>query len=1021
MKKLYLISILFVMSFSQLNAQILYNIEKPPSYQKSALTDINNLPSINYTVDNSGNLFQDNLLANVKDYLKIEKIGDKNIARLKFSIAAKSLGEMTLRFNNVILNNGAHCYIYTSDYEIVAGPIYKKSISKALNIVKIPADELILEIVFEEINDFDLILNSISFQPIIDISPKNDNSLQGAIPDSVWDCSSCDYGVKNFVDNVGESYNNDGASLLGAWYDRELFTHSNLYSVNDLKLDAARASCMIMPPMENLPYHQAGPGTLINFPGSDCKGIVISAGHVWQASIITDDQKELNYDKDIDTTYLSDSTVRFYTNYLNNTIIRFNWHHKYGKPIHLTYCNQSNFALWRKTIDFDEVIDYCGATGFAFSNDGNGDYTIIKMKQMPFYKELHLGWSTQKNFDTLLGKYIIYPERFLILAHHGGTPTYVFKNSGARIFPNFTSQVQGIDLHLINGGEPPIIYEGYSGSQLMYLPDYPNPILNNNKWIGVGLIHHFSQTTGYEIVSENYSHSFNDVYTNLLDPDLTVEQRYCSTSLYTCYLSQHQNELNLRNGFYWMPTVENREKCPSTLGGGTDPCTFNLNTKINVVYPVDGTMKITINYGDISSNDFQGNQYPKGVRIYNTMGDQQTFYFDTFADNINIPSTIQFTISQCDIFYYQMMGLTSLTFGIDYYDINGKILNANRCNMKYNYHFPNTLCEALSITTERNVGNPLDSCCSYTIRIKFKGCEDYSNILRIMLNTLSLKNLSNNSIIPLDSLSNITANYELGEISFTIGGICTPTSYKLLAPFGGSKNCESYNFTLDCTIPDTPCDCCAHFWVSLERVYALPDSLPPPPFQLLTVPNKFALVIHNVGDWGWGSVGDQYNSKYCSNCQFLSAHIYCPSSSPSSPPIYDETFAMSKLGYNGNGIGTFEGLPNGEYCFYIDILTNQGICHDTLCTTFLNGSFYPSPYSLPTPIEIDKNDNSNNQLNISTQLEYDKIIIVDLNGKVLIESIPIDKINVSNLPKGTYNILYKKKNKVLQSQKLIIK
>ena len=54
-------------------------------------------------------------------------------------------------------------------------------------------------------------------------------------------------------------------------------------------------------------------------------------------------------------------------------------------------------------------------------------------------------------------------------------------------------------------------------------------------------------------------------------------------------------------------------------------------------------------------------------------------------------------------------------------------------------------------------------------------------------------------------------------------------------------------------------------------------------------------------------------------------------------------------------------------------------------------------------------------------MQYEKVILVDINGKVIIESEPSDKIDVSNLPKGTYNVLYRNKDKIIQSQKLIIK
>ena len=1041
MKKLYPVFVLLAMLSLQLNAQIFYNIEMPPSYRNTEISDVANLHSINYDVDSQGNLIKNNVSLNIRNYLTIEKIGEKNIGRVKFSITAKSLGEITLRFSEVKLNNGANCFVYTSDYDIVAGPIYENSISNTLNIVKIPAYELILEIIFVDANDFDLTLNSISYQSLIDVTKKNNNSLQGAISPTDWNCDSCEYGEIKFVDNFDNFANNDtnytsyGGSLLGMGTlndnrldSFELFYHPNLYSVNDLKLDAARAACVVMPPTPDGSYTQSLPGTLINFPGMNCKGIVISAYHVWQVANICDYQKQLNPEWSLNHDTLSYEDSIEYTNYLNNTIIRFNWHHKYGKPLHLKYkCapTNANFKLWRKTIDFDEVIDYCGATGFAYSDGQDGDYAIIKMKQMPFYKELHLGWTTEAYCDTTPGKFLSHPERFMVLGRHGATPTYIFKNNTGKLFwTGAYHKAMAIDLDLMYSSEPSLDTRGYSGSQLIYQPDYPNPDANLNPWIGIGMMKSFANDF-YDTRCRIYSYSFGtyqhypnpSVYTYIVDPDLPLNKRGYDTNLYTGYLREHKNKMILHDDFYYMPSVENREKCPSTLGGGTDPCTFVLNSKIDVVYPKDGTMLITIRIGEISSDDFQGNQRPKGVRIYNSLGDQQTFYFDTFADSINIPSTIQFTISQCDIFYYQMMGLTSITFGIDYYDITGKILNANGCNMKYSYPLPNTLCEALSITSKRNEGNPLDSCCSYTIRIKFKGCDDYSNIVRIMLDTLSLKNLIDNTVVPIESLSNINANYELGEISFTIGGICTPTSYKLLAPFGDTKNCESFSFNLDCIIPDPPCDCCSLFRTEMKNVWKLPENLNIPPLMIES--HKFWFHFTGVGDCGWSGFGNPDYYNYCTTCQFISAHIYAPNPNPLEPaPIYDETFISNKLGYSGNGFGTLQGLPSGTYCFYIEILTNQGICRDTVCVAY-DGTYWTLTQSPPAPIIY--LDESNNLLPITTKLEYEKVILVDINGKVLIESKFIDKIDISTLPKGTYNILYRKNDKIIQSQKLIIK
>ncbi len=1019
MKKLYFVLILFVMLFPQLNAQIFYNIGMPPSYQKSEITDVGNLYSINYVVDPQGNLLRENLSTNVKDYIKIEKISDKNIARVKFVVSAKSLGEMTLRFSNVKLKNEAHCYIYTSDYDIVAGPIYEKSISNALNIVKIPAYELILEIIFDNINDFELILNSISYQSLIDISKKRNNSLQGAISDSVWNCANCNYGDINFVDNVGNSCNAYGASLLGAGYGYELFKHPNLYSVNDLKLEVARASCLIMIPTEGGHYQESVPGTLINFPGSDCKGIVIGAYHVGQVSTICDYQSELNIDL-IDSTHLTDSVEQSFKNYLDNTIIRFNWHHKYGKPLHLTFCNSSNFALWRKTIDFDEVIDYCGVKGFASSNNGNGDYAIIKMQQMPFYKELHLGWSTQKNFELDTnepGKVLKYPERFMILGHHAATPTYIFKNSGACIYPNITSQVVGIDMSLINPSEDAVVFEGFSGSQLLYLPDYPNSNPNNNKWIGVGLMKQYSNIQGYNIRSRNYSYSFvtyehgfnPSIYTVIVDPDLPIEKRGWDTNLYTGYLREHRDELTFRNDFYWMPSVENREKCPSSIGTSNDKCDFQIDSLIKIDY-INGKMVVRINIGRINQNNFPGNIYPKGIRIFHDTSDQNTFYFDSFADNENIDSLIKFIIEPCDLFYYQIMGYASLKIGIDFYDEFGKILNYTDCDVRVTMPLTQLdLCDAINITPYRVAGPPEDSCCTFRVDIFFDGCDDCSNIIRSMLEVLRIKDLNTNFETLITNQENLNIDYVNGVISFDIPDICNPTSYKLLALFAGLKNCESNTFELLCSVPLPPIDCCKLYDLNLVEIYEL--LIDSGSTVLHPQSHTFAIYFTKYG-----------RIVYPSDCfleEFESANI--SRSNISGPPSLIAQISTNDQLWPVDNYGTFEGLPPGTYCFYAEIFTTHGICRDTLCIDY-DGTYWTVTADSPDPIiEINLNNNTNPNCPLTTQLDYEQMFITDINGKVILESGPIDKIDVSNMTTGTYYILYRKKDKVINSQKLIIK
>lgn len=988
----------------------------PPSHQNAGLIDINDLPSINYNVDYKGNFFRANLSTNVKDYLKIEKIGDKNIARVKFSITALSLGEMTLRFSNVRFNNGAHCYVYTSDYEIVAGPVYEKSISNVLNIVKIPANELILEIVFNSVNDVDLILNTISYQSIIDVSKKKGNSLQEAIPDSIWDCSNCNYGDKNFVDNVGDSYNLYGASLLGAGDSCELFYHSRLHSVVDTKLNAGRASCIIMePPHDNIDYYGAYPGTLMNFPGTNCKGIIFSAYHHGFIQNICYYTIQLNNGNILPSQQFI----------LDNTLIRFNWHHKYGKPWHLAdKClnpTTNDFQLWRKTIDFDEVIDYCGIRGVAYAeHEEDADFAILKMEQTPFYKELHLGWTSQLDFEYLppaLGnKRLVYPNVFSILGRHAATPTYVYTSTEGEIL-NYTNihdderYTKGLRLRVIPFDEPQMSSTypgGWSGSQIVKT-DYTD----SSQVIGLGLI---MQGGGSVMEGANYNYLFNYRNCEIIDPDLpNVSLDTADKTLYTKYLDQFESDITVFHHFgadYWMYSVENREKCPSTIPSETDTCEFDFSDYINVEYK-DGKMIFTINIAGISSSLFPGNQYPKGIRIYRASGDQQTFFFDTFADDIDIGPTIEFTINKCDLFYYQMMGDNPIQLGFDFYDSEGKILKAPGCNMTYSYPFPNVNpCEQISITTKRDT-LALPSCCSYEIEIQLNACDDYSNILRLMLERMSVVNLTNNNTTALNIQNGIIIDYIGGKINFSINNICDTTNFRLIGLFDGNENCESFDFTVDCVIPEPPCDCCKVYhakWSDVIGYSGIGGG------SIIIEPHQFII--------NFSGLGNRKYQKYCPDCRFLFAEVFCPNPNPSpsdSTPVLDETMLGNQFGFCDSYYGSFEGYDPDTYCFYFIINTNEGICYDTLCVDY-DGTYITNVHEFPIiTIKIDSSNNNNlNSLILSPGIEYEKFYIVDMNGKVLIESEPADKLEISKLSKGTYNILYRKKDKVIQSQKLII-
>ena len=124
---------IYVILVTTANAQIMYNKVKPVSLESQSFKQLQELPVIDFPVEENGSMFQSTLNINVKKNALFESANGKNIARLMIKVNAQSLGNITLNFKNVTLNNGAYCLVYTQDRQIVAGPIYQKSINNNLS------------------------------------------------------------------------------------------------------------------------------------------------------------------------------------------------------------------------------------------------------------------------------------------------------------------------------------------------------------------------------------------------------------------------------------------------------------------------------------------------------------------------------------------------------------------------------------------------------------------------------------------------------------------------------------------------------------------------------------------------------------------------------------------------------------------------------------------------------------------------------------------------------------------------
>ena len=107
----------------------MYNKVKPVSLESQSFKQLQELPVIDFPVEEQGSMFYSNLNIDVKQKAIFESATGKNIARMLIKVNAQSLGNITVNFKDVLLENGAYCLVYTQDHQIVAGPIYQKSIS----------------------------------------------------------------------------------------------------------------------------------------------------------------------------------------------------------------------------------------------------------------------------------------------------------------------------------------------------------------------------------------------------------------------------------------------------------------------------------------------------------------------------------------------------------------------------------------------------------------------------------------------------------------------------------------------------------------------------------------------------------------------------------------------------------------------------------------------------------------------------------------------------------------------------
>jgi len=204
-------------------SQIIYNVAKPLSFNKSNTISIADLPQLNFSVNQNGSLIETDLKINIEDYDVNEIIDDKYVARVKLKVFAHKLGMMTLIIDKVKLGNKSSCFIYTPDYKIVAGPIYQNSIKEYLIIKNIPTDELIIEVVTNDLKDFSLRLREVNYYSLFESSDKLGKSktkYSDMFLSSNDSCHTCNDGVKSYADFIDEVQD---CGWLGYGHEGEIF------------------------------------------------------------------------------------------------------------------------------------------------------------------------------------------------------------------------------------------------------------------------------------------------------------------------------------------------------------------------------------------------------------------------------------------------------------------------------------------------------------------------------------------------------------------------------------------------------------------------------------------------------------------------------------------------------------------------------------------------------------------------------------------------------------------------------
>jgi hypothetical protein len=216
----------------------------------------------------------------------------------------------------------------------------------------------------------------------------------------------------------------------------------------------------------------------------------------------------------------------------------------------------------------------------------------------------------------------------------------------------------------------------------------------------------------------------------------------------------------------WYPSVNNKQKCPSTHGWNDetntyDPCDFEIGSYFHFTF--DDSLFVTID--EIPNTSFPDNINPQGFRIYHNYGDQKTILFDNYIDPADVQYPIVFCIPKCDLLYLMAIGRDSINIGIDFYDAEGRVLNNPGCDsLNIKIAFPLSLCDMFTISTVK-----IDStapCCTYRITLDMSECASNNSILKIISDSLQFKSFDQSTATPVSEMNNFIINYANGRITF---------------------------------------------------------------------------------------------------------------------------------------------------------------------------------------------------------------------------------------------------------------